>query len=154
MRQNQAARNVRVSIEIGNSAADVRQALLTARRSLELSAIGARHADTVETVLAEVLNNVVEHAYDHPDDHTIHLQIEVKDARVTCSVRDMGRALPGQCLPDLSQPILDLRRVDRLPEGGFGWGLIYDLTHSLEYARQAGENRLTFSITEPIEPIS
>ena len=36
--------------------------------------------------------------------------------------------------------------MDDLPEGGFGWGLIHDLTQGLSYRRVAEENHVRFRI--------
>jgi serine/threonine-protein kinase RsbW len=41
---------------------------------------------------------------------------------------------------------------DDLPEGGFGWFLIRELTKDLQYVRHEDQNRLTFSI--PIDAVA
>jgi serine/threonine-protein kinase RsbW len=37
--------------------------------------------------------------------------------------------------------------TEELPEGGFGWFLIRDLAHELNYTRISGKNLLSFRIS-------
>jgi serine/threonine-protein kinase RsbW len=98
---------------------------------------------TAEIVLAEVLNNIVEHAYaDQGGDIT--LRLVQQDGAVHCTVIDTGAPMPGLCLPEgRFQPLDDLAD---LPEGGFGWFLIRSLTQGLAYRRTQGVNRLSFRL--------
>ena len=43
--------------------------------------------------------------------------------------------------------------VEELPEGGFGWDLIRQLTTGLAYARVEGRNELTFRMRRAAQPI-
>jgi serine/threonine-protein kinase RsbW len=96
-----------------------------------------------ELVLAEVLNNVAEHAYgDSGGDVAVTLTQEV--AGVRCLVVDTGRAMPGEGLPEGLLPGGSDTALDDLPEGGFGWHLIRSLSAELTYARVDGQNRLGF----------
>ena len=116
---------------------------------------------TVELVLAEVLNNIVEHAYGAPERPcnaslpacparliTLDLQIDGPDLR--CVVRDEGAAMPAGRLPAGLRPSVTTLRDD-LPEGGYGWFLIRSLTQDLRYVREPGCNRLSFAI--PLTPV-
>lgn len=96
-------------------------------------------------VLAEVLNNVVEHAYAQKQGD-IMLQIEPNPAGLLCQVSDSGAPMPGLTLPQGQfQP---LERIDELPEGGFGWFLIRSLTEDLRYRREGSVNQLTFCLID------
>jgi len=97
---------------------------------------------SVELVLAEALNNIVEHAYppDRPGD--VLLALSLTADRLRCTLRDRGVPLAGLTLPDGGRPDPEVAR-DALPEGGFGWYLIRDLSDHLSYARTAEENVLT-----------
>ena len=98
---------------------------------------------TAEIVLAEVLNNIVEHAYADQAGN-ITLRLVRHDGGLHCTVSDTGAPMPGLCLPaGRSQPLADLAD---LPEGGFGWFLIRSLTVGLDYRRIAGVNRLSFQL--------
>lgn len=100
-------------------------------------------AGTLQIVLAEVLNNIVEHAYGGAGGR-ITLQVSAGAGVLTCRVADQGRAMPGGALPDPASLDFDL---DDLPEGGFGWLMIRDLAQDLHYRRDRGHNILQFRIS-------
>ena len=103
---------------------------------------------TAEIVLAEALNNVVEHAYaTYPG--KIEVRMERQAAGLAGEVIDRGvpmpqSGLPGGSLPAGSPP--QQVSLDDLPEGGFGWFLIRTLSQDLTYAREADRNCLRFSL--------
>jgi serine/threonine-protein kinase RsbW len=97
---------------------------------------------TAELVLAEVLNNVAEHAYADVTG-TVAVTLTPVAAGVCCQVVDQGAAMPDGRLPDGIPPATDTALAD-LPEGGFGWHLIRSLTRDLSYSRSGGCNRLSF----------
>jgi serine/threonine-protein kinase RsbW len=104
-------------------------------------------ADSLELALAEVLNNIVEHAYAGRQPGQVSVWVaraEAGDA-LLCRVEDDGRPVPGMTLPEgQMQPIAD--RIEDLAEGGWGWALIRALTEEIVYERQAGRNRLHFRL--------
>lgn len=95
-----------------------------------------------ELVLAEVLNNIAEHAY-RGRVGPIVLRLKPCAGGVFCLLSDDGVAMPGGGLPEGQRPGIDVARDD-LPEGGFGWHLIRLLTSRLRYDRRSGCNRLGF----------
>jgi len=97
---------------------------------------------TVELVLAEVLNNVAEHAYDGGSG-PVEVGLSATPRGIACCIVDSGLAMPDGQLPRGHLPPVT---PDDLPEGGFGWHLIRSLTADLTYARTAGQNRLSFLI--------
>lgn len=104
-----------------------------------------------EIVLAEVLNNIVEHAYaDGPGEITVELS--ASSGGIECCICDTGAEMPGLALPagKLAACDPDDLPPDDLPEGGFGWFLIRSLTEGLCYARADGCNELRFRLPETI----
>ncbi|MEW9919910.1 ATP-binding protein [Marimonas sp. MJW-29] len=125
----------------------VRGALETLCETLRTFEIDEEATGTVGLVVAEVLNNIVEHAYGAlatiaPVDITGRLTANGLCLRIT----DRGRPMPGGKLPPGCIPALDVE-VPNLPEGGFGWFLIRDLARDLVYQRVGEENRLSLCIT-------
>lgn len=98
---------------------------------------------TIELVLAEVMNNIVEHAYADHLDGIIVLEISPKPDGLHCKLTDDGHSMPDGNVPSGMQASIDCDMTD-LPEGGFGWFLIRDLTRDLQYLRAAGQNVLKF----------
>ena len=120
--------------------------------SRQLTALGclfARHGfddglrDTVALVLAEILNNIAEHAV--PDQGAdIRLVVRAARDRLHVVTEDSGRALPTRLLGSAELPDMG-QTVDDLPEGGFGWFIIHSLVDDMVYERTEGRNRLSFS---------
>ena len=97
---------------------------------------------TIEIVVAEVVNNIVEHAY-APETlgAPIRLRATCDEDGLHLTFMDEGRPMPGGEAPEVKQHDLDVDLMD-LPEGGFGWGLVRDMASDVEYARIGWENRL------------
>ena len=125
----------------------VRDALQVATAELRFAGLGGETGEEIELVLAEALNNVVEHAYGDTGGR-IDLHIRQSPVHIECEVIDCGRAFPPGELPGAALPssALNPQQVDDLPEGGFGWFLIRSLTRHLSYDRQDARNTLQFSL--------
>ncbi|MDB6179368.1 ATP-binding protein [Paracoccus sp. Z330] len=126
---------------VRNTLSDIRKRF---RTNVDEDAMGR-----LELVLAEVMNNVTEHAAAVPEgevmDHlpSIHLSVVMHDSGLSCAISDDGVLLPDECIKPRGLPVMD--DAD-LPEGGFGWYLIQDLTQALCYYREGQRNFLAFSI--------
>lgn len=118
----------------------VRDGLQTAMTSVPMTLINEVDRGTAEIVLAEVLNNVVEHAYATLTGD-IRLQLTLSQGRLHCLIEDQGVAMPGGEPPAGILPV-----AEDLPEGGFGWHLIRVLSSGLSYQRLGQTNRLSFSL--------
>lgn len=123
---------------------DVREALNTVKARLAPLDISDDGFATAELVLAEVLNNVVEHAY-ATRDGDIALELRLCDGAIACLVTDTGRSMPRGTPPSGNAKVLNVP-LDELPEGGFGWYLIRSLTQELAYRRERRANHLSFKI--------
>lgn len=124
----------------------VRQALGDLRDTLAGWGLGEADLGSVELVLGEVLNNVVEHAYGPNGSGDIALSCSGDGgAALRFAVIDSGAPLPGLRLPAGNPANLDCARDD-LPEGGFGWFLVRTLTRNLRYRRNGAQNELEFDI--------
>lgn len=125
--------------------ASVRRALKTALGVIRDLAPVRDRASAVEIVLAEALNNVVEHAYAESGRGLVELEVDRAPAGLAFRIRDEGLEMPGGAVPPGAAHDLDVTARD-LPEGGFGWFLIHELTEDLAYRRVGNRNELTFRI--------
>ncbi|MBL4916661.1 ATP-binding protein [Szabonella alba] len=121
--------------------ASVRAALERLFSHPPFSDLDADLRGTAEIVMAEILNNIVEHAY-AGEGGRIEMALQDGEGGLHCSISDRGRPFPlgeppAGGLPDLS---------DDLPEGGFGWALIRAYAEDLNYERRDGWNHLRFRI--------
>lgn len=125
----------------------IRAGLVRFLDATALADLSADHRATVELVLAEVLNNIAEHAYETgTGSGDISVTLRVTEAGLSCHFCDSGLPMPGGRLPDGKLPDSPLARTADLPEGGFGWHLIRSLTQDLSYTRADGQNHLGFLI--------
>lgn len=124
----------------GNTDA-VRRALLHLLQGPPFAGLSPGLRSDAEIVLAEVLNNIVEHAY-AASAGNIEIRVRRQVGGLACQIRDHGAPMPGLSLPDGAfQP---LGAIADLPEGGFGWFLIRNTVEDLQYRREGGANRLSF----------
>ncbi|WP_372884297.1 ATP-binding protein [Shimia sp.] len=98
-----------------------------------------------EIVLAEALNNVVEHALHGQACLWVEIRARKGDAGWHFLICDPGRPMPDGLLPQRRLPAVDAELAE-LPEGGFGWAMIRLLASAIEYSRRSGQNRLGFLI--------
>lgn len=127
----------------------VREVLLTIHNRLIEAGYEPDLMDRISIALAEAANNIVEHAY---ADYSGEIRVLVRRAgqHLHFELRDKGAPMPGNMLPDGRAADLDVG-VQDLPEGGFGWFLIHELTDGLRYDRKGDENILTVSFELPAE---
>lgn len=123
----------------------VRKAMILTRDLLAMQNIAICDIETAELVLAEVLNNIVEHACADLTNGRISIRIRQTSTYLRCQVRDNGCRMPGGNPPEGKHPDPG-GPVAALPEGGFGWMLIRGLTRDLLYRRLNGGNSLGFVI--------
>lgn len=102
-------------------------------------------AGALELTLAEVLNNIVEHAYADAGEGLVELAVCQTGGRLFCRVEDRGRPMPRLSVMRQPMPPTEVATFE-LAEGGWGWALVHTLTEGLSYARQGDRNRLTFEI--------
>lgn len=98
---------------------------------------------TAEIVLAEALNNIVEHAY-RVECGKIEIHLRRKASEILVAIRDAGLPMPCGALP--AGQLRQLVPGADLPEGGFGWFLIRTLAQDLRYCRADGFNLLSFRL--------
>jgi len=131
-------------VTIGSCALSIREGLKQLLSDPLLQDLSSDERGSAEIVLAEVLNNVVEHAYARYDGEAVITVNRGSDGIYFC-VTDFGLPFPAGNLPKGDLP--DFGDDPDLPEGGYGWNLIRTLTHDLTYCRRDAQNHLRFRIT-------
>ena len=144
---------IRISIDSTQMA--VRKALKELLDGLAPLDLDIEEMGTVELVMAEALNNIVEHAY--PEGSAVGMiKIICKHALdgLHLTVMDNGRSMPNGQTPVGSTIDIDVDLQD-IPEGGFGWLLIKGLAKEVHYQRRSWQNMLQFRLavaTSPPDP--
>ena len=120
-----------------------RETLLEVTEALIDSGLSDDDVANAKLILAEALNNIVEHAYAGTQG-PVDLMIEVRRDGLDCALRDQGREAPIGYPPD--PPLPEIDPPFELPEGGFGWHIIRCLTTKLRYRRAGEWNQLSFHV--------
>lgn len=124
----------------------VRQALQQFIASLSPLHLGVEEKGMVELVMAEVLNNIVEHAYPDPAQvGPICIVCVHQSNGLLVEICDSGHAMPKERLPIGRLASVDVDLQD-MPEGGFGWFLIQHLAKDVSYQRVGNENYLNMRL--------
>ncbi len=126
----------------------VRAGLTAATGVLRQIGLDEDSVGSAELVIAELLNNIAEHAYADDPDGLIELRVDAHDGELRCHAKDRGLAMPDGVLPEGKLADSNVA-MDDLPEGGFGWYLIRTLTCDIAYDRIGQENHTRFRI--PLE---
>lgn len=132
----------------------VRRSMVQIHQALQKMDIQPADIAVAELVLAEALNNVMEHACDDFEDGKIDLAIclnlKRKKLWLECQIRDPGIAMPGGH-PSMGRAADPLAAIEDLPEGGFGWMLIRELSEIIRYSRVDGKNHhfLAYRLGQP-----
>ncbi|MFC3118799.1 ATP-binding protein [Jhaorihella thermophila] len=143
MRQDSdSRRHARFALRIEASEINTRSVVQSVCGRLRLAGVAPLRAGDIEIVLAEAINNVVEHAYGQSEPGPIHISCSLRNDRLDIRINDEGRPLPDERLPpgrvaDVDVPLNDL------PEGGFGWFLIRSLATEVRYDRCGTRNQLS-----------
>lgn len=122
----------------------VREALHTVIAELETHELDVEELGSVELVLAETLNNIVEHAYGGDPDGEIQLWWTIGSSGLHVRIADTGAPIPDGKAPVTGGAQRAADHAALVPEGGFGWFLISGLAHNIIYRREQGMNVLTF----------
>ena len=132
-----------VQIVVKSDPLAVREGLRDLFALAPLCHLSADHRGTVEIVLAEALNNIVEHAY-AGSEGCIDVRLRHVSPNLWCEIADGGLPMPDGTLP--AGTLHNLDPGDDLPEGGFGWFLIRTLAQDLIYQRDQTCNFLSFRL--------
>ncbi len=124
----------------------VRSALARMMEQLKALDLSDHDWGNIELVLAEAMNNIIEHAYAGGIHGIVDLTISCVGGDLMFSILDDGLPMPDDRLPEGDAHNLDCDTED-LPEGGFGWFMIRELTSDLIYTRTGNRNRLEFRMS-------
>lgn len=126
----------------------VRSGLRQLRRWMAACAAPSDLTGRTELVLAEVLNNITEHGYGSDEGGRISIRCTFERTGLRVVVTDSGQAVPATVLQRPARHGLEPCQLSlpMLPEGGFGWSLIHELTRELTCRRDDDANRLCFLV--------
>ena len=134
------------TLEIAATADGVRSGLARIVGLLHDAAVRPDVLTAVELAMAEVLNNIVEHAYADLPGGTIHVVLDTDPAELQITVIDDGREMPTGRLPP-GNPADPERPASEQAEGGYGMFMIRQLARKLRYRRLGSQNQISFRVS-------
>lgn len=134
-----------LDLQFPGTSGQVRRTLVHVRRHLLAQCHSKETVGKAEIVLAEIMNNIVEHALPGVPDGQISLNCRAVPGGWAFAICDNGREMPGGVIPGPRLPDIGTSLQD-LPEGGFGWALVHMLSTDIAYERIAGQNCLSFRL--------
>lgn len=126
----------------GNTLADMSDALAAVETACAGWQVPRPLALRTVLLLEELAGNAIRHGY--PDGRRGHLALHLAwdGSAMQCELRDDGDAFDPLAAPP---PDRSLPATER-PPGGFGLGLVRRLAADLAYRRDAGGNRIRFTV--------
>lgn len=127
-------------IELPPLPGEVPQACASVGEIAALAGLTEQGCFEVRVVVAEILNNIIEHARPGTCPQEIRIRCQKTDRAFAFSIVDRGPPIPQ--LPDGQVPHPQSRR-------GRGWSIIVNWVDHWDYAVQEGENRLALEKNLP-----
>ena len=100
--------------------------------------------DNVQLVLAEVLNNIIEHAA-LGGSQDIDLSLSLASEDIECQIHDLGRPI-RVLLHRSNYEFSEDTQIADLPEGGFGLFLVQSIARNIRYLPINQGNHLALSV--------
>ena len=123
---------------IDSQLSEIRRATELVDKFKARHSLGEEDANAIHVVLDEVLSNSIRHGLGNAKAHEIAVTLELSGGEIMVEVEDDGVAYdPTQAPAAMLEGTLDERTG-----GGLGITFIRALTHSIEYRRVDGRNRL------------
>lgn len=135
----------RIDLAFEASNPDARRAIRCILAQIDPGSVAREDIDLLEIALAEVFNNIVEHAYGDAGQGRIEVSVEMRDPGMHFMIVDYGKPMPAGRLPG-GAPADPSRDAHEQAEGGYGLYMIRQLARKLRYERVDGRNRLSFRI--------
>ena len=132
------------AMTIPPTAPDTRRLLMQLALWLRRAGLGAEDGDTLQIVLAEAVNNIVEHGGCNTGE-AISVRIAPDGPRrLFIDIHDRGRRIPQAALAGRPDPLpcASGGPAGAISEGGFGWQLIRSLVRGVHYGQDGNGNRL------------
>jgi serine/threonine-protein kinase RsbW len=122
----------------------VSQAVVRVGKWLEHERVDPECLGDVTLVLAEALNNVVQHAYGDDNGGDIAIRATLRAETLSMQIVDNGRPFDGPPVEVALQA--HAKELAALQDGGYGWHLIRNLTEDIHFSHSGGKNRLTLVV--------
>lgn len=92
----------------------------------------------IRLAVDEAVTNIIKHAYNGEEDHTIEIELTFKDDRICVELFDTGTTFS---LKTFKQPNIE-EKIKQKKRGGMGVYLIHSLMDDVSYGREDDANKM------------
>jgi serine/threonine-protein kinase RsbW len=92
----------------------------------------------IRLAVDEAITNIIKHAYNGEENHTIEIELSFKDNRVCIELFDTGTTFS---LKTFKQPNIE-EKIKQKKRGGMGVYLIHSLMDDVSYGREDDANKM------------
>lgn len=98
----------------------------------------AQQISDIRLAVDEAITNIIKHAYNGEEDHTIEIELTFKDDRICVELFDTGTTFS---LKTFKQPNIK-EKIKQKKRGGMGVYLIHSLMDDVSYGREDDANKM------------
>lgn len=126
-------------LEIDSDLANTTLIAMAVRGLCAMTALSPVEVNRVELCVVEIVNNAIEHAYDHEKGHKVEVVAHLAQSALTLTVSDWGKAMVKGKLESASLPV-DLDDPALWLDSGRGLPIVQNLMDSVSYHRNDDKN--------------
>lgn len=126
-------------LEIDSDLANTTLIAMAIRGLCAMTALSPVEVNRVELCVVEIVNNAIEHAYDHEKGHKVEVVAHLAQSALTLTVSDWGKAMVKGKLESASLPV-DLDDPALWLDSGRGLPIVQNLMDSVSYHRNGDKN--------------
>ena len=126
-------------LEIDSDLANTTLIAMAVRGLCAMTALSPVEVNRVELCVVEIVNNAIEHAYDHEKGHKVEVVAHLAQSALTLTVSDWGKAMVKGKLESASLPV-DLDDPALWLDSGRGLPIVQNLMDSVSYHRNGDKN--------------
>ncbi len=98
----------------------------------------AQKISDIRLAVDEAITNIIKHAYNGEEDHTIEIELTFKDDRLCVELFDTGATFS---IKTFKQPNIE-EKIKQKKRGGMGVYLIHSLMDNVSYGREDEANKM------------
>ena len=126
-------------LEIDSDLANTTLIAMAVRGLCAMTALSPVEVNRVELCVVEIVNNAIEHAYNHEKGHKVEVAAHLAQSALTLTVSDWGKAMGKGKLESPSMPV-DLDDPALWLDSGRGLPIVQSLMDSVSYHRNGDKN--------------
>lgn len=104
----------------------------------------------VRAAIVEAVHNIIRHGLKEDPGHHITVALRLGRADISIDLEDDGFPIPSEKLEKIRLPEFSVDDLDKLPESGFGLGMVAQAVDRISYRSSEGRNRLSLGVDRTV----